>query len=350
MLLLNYRPVLAQPTGIGVYAEGVLPALRSLPHRLVEGGGAGGGAERLRRLLWTQRRLPRLAERHGASLIFTPAPEGYLGPQRVPQVVMVHDLRPLTHPGASLQSLYFRAWVPALLRTCRHLLTNSAFTAAEILRATGLPERRISVVPLGYDRQAFRVAAEGVETDLAGLLPPGPPYLLHVGQAYPHKNLERLIEAFAALGQRELRLVLAGKPHRSQSPRLRRLVAERGLVDRVLFLPYVPFARLPDLYRGALAFVYPSLWEGFGLPVLEAMACGTPVLTSPGSGLAEAAGAAALLADPLSVTALAGALADLVADGALRRRLRAAGLERAAGFSWERTGAETRAVIEGLLA
>lgn len=359
MLLLNFRPVLAQPTGIGVYADGVLPALRQLPHRLVGGGGGGGGLERLGRLAWTQMRLPRLAFHCGASLIFTPAPEGYLGPQGVPQVVMVHDLRPLTHPEASLQTLYFRAWVPQLLRSCRHVLTNSAFTAAEILRATGIPERRLSVVPLGYDRQAFRVASSGAvpknasaepgAVERGGLAPPGAPYLLHVGQAYPHKNLERLIRAFEALGQPDLRLVLAGKPHRSQTPRLRRLVAERGLTDRVLFLPYVPFAQLPDLYRGALAFVYPSLWEGFGLPVLEAMACGTPVLTSPGSGLEEAAGAAALLADPLSLPALTSALASLVGDGGLRARLRATGLERAAGFSWERTGAETRAVIQGLI-
>ncbi|MEI6828786.1 MAG: glycosyltransferase family 1 protein [Synechococcaceae cyanobacterium ELA445] len=349
MLLLNYRPVLAQPRGIGVYAEGVLPALRQLPHRLVQGGGSGGGLERLRRLAWTQVRLPRLAARSGASLIFTPAPEGYLGPQQVPQVVMVHDLRSLTHPEASLQSLYFRSWVPALLRSCRHVLTNSLYTAAEIIRATAIPESRISVVPLGYDRQSFRLASAGALPDLAGLVPPGAPYLLHVGEAYPHKNLERLIRAFERLGHLELRLVLAGKPHPTETLRLRRLVAERGLTDRVLFLPYVPFAQLPDLYRGALAFVYPSLWEGFGLPVLEAMACGTPVLTSPGSGLQEASGEAALLADPLSLPALTSALARLVGDGGLRARLRAAGLERSAAFSWERTGAQTRAVIEGLM-
>lgn len=349
MLLLNYRPVLAQPTGIGVYAEGVLPFLRELPHRLVEGGGSGGGLERLRRLAWTQGRLPRLAARSGASLVFTPAPEGYLGPQRVPQVLMVHDLRPLTHPEPSLQSLYFRAWVPALLRSCRHVLTNSAYTASEILRATGIPEARISVVPLGYDRRAFRVQEPWVASDLGALVPPGAPFLLNVGQAYPHKNLERLVQAFAALGEVEVRLVLAGKPHRTQTPRLHRLVAELGLGDRLLFLPYVPFARLPDLYRGALAFVYPSLWEGFGLPVLEAMACGTPVLTSPGSGLAEAAGNAALLVDPRSMSALRDALAHLIADAPLRTRLRTAGLAQASGFSWERTGAETLSVIKGLM-
>jgi glycosyltransferase involved in cell wall biosynthesis len=356
-LLLNYRPVPAQPTGIGVYANAVLPALQQLPHRLIRGGGAGGVAERLRRLAWSQLTLPRLARRQRASLIFTPAPEGYLGSLPIPQVVMVHDLRPISHPQQSLQSLYFRAWVPPLLRQCRHILTNSAFTAAEIRRHTGVAAERISVIPLGYDSEAFRPAPP-----LAGGEDPGheqgeaasrdaSPYLLHVGQAYPHKNLRRLIEAFAVLAPQHpgLRLLLAGKPHPRQTPQLRALVAERGLVDRVEFRPYVPFAALPDLYRGALALVYPSLWEGFGLPVLEAMACGTPVLTSRGSGTEEAAGEAALLIDPLDQSALEAALRRLVQEPLLRRRLRQRGLQQAGGFSWMRTAAATRQLLESLL-
>ena len=118
MLLLNYRPVLRQNTGIGIYANGVMPALQSLDHQLIPGGSEGGAKERLRRLAWSQARLPELARQAGASLIFTPAPEGYLGRQKIPQVVMVHDLRPISHPERSLQSLYFRAWVPPLLRSC----------------------------------------------------------------------------------------------------------------------------------------------------------------------------------------------------------------------------------------
>ena len=104
-LLLNYRPVLCQPTGIGVYANAVLPALQELPHVLIPGGEDGTAQQRLKRMAWSQFQLPRLAKCHDASLIFTPAPEGYLGPQTIPQVVMVHDLRPISHPERSLQSL-----------------------------------------------------------------------------------------------------------------------------------------------------------------------------------------------------------------------------------------------------
>lgn len=254
---------------------------------------------------------------------------------------MVHDLRPISHPEASLQSLYFRAWVPPLLRQCRLVLTNSGFTAGEIQRCTGLPEARIQVIPLGYDAQRFRPAPTSAEALHR-------PYLLHVGQAYPHKNLRRLIEAFAQLAPRhpEVRLLLAGKPHPTETPRLKALVEERGLQRQVEFRSYVPAAELPDLYRGALALVYPSLWEGFGLPVLEAMACGTPVLTSLGSGTEEVAGEAALLVDPTAVAALLEPLAALLEQAALRDVLRQRGLARASCFSWLATARGTRLALE----
>ena len=357
-LLLNYRPVLRQPTGIGVYANAVLPALQELPHVLIPGGEEGTAWQRLKRLAWSQLELPRLARRHQASLIFTPAPEGYLGPQAVPQVVMVHDLRPISHPERSLQSVYFRSWVPPLLRRCRHILTNSRFTAREIQRCTGLPPHRITVIPLGYAAAMFRPTASDED---AGPRDPGcrqtsseraspRPYLLHVGQAYPHKNLQRLVRAFAQLAPRhpELRLVLAGKPHPTETARLHALVEHLGLQDSVEFRAYVPVADLPALYRGALALVYPSLWEGFGLPVLEAMACGTPVITSKGSGTEEVAGGAALLVDPLNDRDLEGSMARIVADQTLREPMRRRGIERAGQFSWAATASQTVRLLQGL--
>ena len=342
-LLLNYRPVLRQPTGIGVYAKAVLPALQTLPHVLIAGGEEGSASQRLKRLAWSQFELPRLARRHQASLIFTPAPEGYLGPQFIPQVVMVHDLRPFSHPERSLQSLYFRRWVPPLLQAARHVLTNSQFTAAEIQRCTGLPAERITVIPLGYAAEHFTPG------DPQGPIPQQP-YLLHVGQAYPHKNLRRLIQAFAqvASAHPQLRLVLAGKPHPTETPQLKALAAELGLQQRVEFRAYVPYAELPDLYRGALAFVFPSLWEGFGLPVLEAMACGTPVITSAGSGTEEVAGDAALLVDPADADVIRRALEQLLGSTALRSRMRALGLLRVQEFHWARTADRTSELLRAL--
>jgi len=342
-LLLNYRPVLRQPTGIGVYANAVLPALQQLPHHLIPGGEQGTAAQRFQRLAWSQVCLPRLAERHKAALIFTPAPEGYLGPQRIPQVVMVHDLRPLSHPERSLQSVYFRHWVPPLLRSCRHVLTNSLFTAREIQRCVGLAEDQISVIPLGFDKDLFHPKPEGYSLGEA-------PYFLHVGQAYPHKNIRRLLHAFIKIASRHrnVKLMLVGKPHPSQSPRLQRLVREYKLEDRVEFRSYVQADELPSIYRQALAFVFPSLWEGFGLPVLEAMACGVPVITSFGSGTQEVAGEAAILIDPLSISALEDAMDAVLRQPVLREKLREAGIQRAAQFSWDFTAERTVDVCCGL--
>ena len=344
MLLLNYKPVLSQPTGIGVYANAVLPAFDQFEHTLIPGGGSGSGKERLKRLAWSQFELPRMARQSKADLIFTPAPEGYLGEQVVPQVVMVHDLRPLSHPERSMQSLYFRNWVPPLLRQCRHILTNSTFTASEIRRATGVVEDKISVTPLGYDADHFYSLE--VKQQLHSR-----PYLLHVGQAYPHKNLQRLIRAFSMVAQRfvEVDLLLIGKPHPSETLRLQELTSELGLTARVIFKSYVPYGELPDWYRGALAFVYPSLWEGFGLPILEAMACGCPVVTSCGSGMEEISGGNALLIDPQKVTSIASGLEEVLSSNSMRIDLRRRALNHAKKYMWPKTRMTTSIILNDLI-
>jgi len=333
MLLLNYRPVLHQPTGIGVYANGVLPVFSQFEHILIPGGGSGGAKERLKRLVWSQFQLPRLARECKADLIFTPAPEGYLGEQIAPQLVMVHDLRPLSHPERSMQSLYFRNWVPPLLKQCRHIITNSEFTASEIRRATGVAEDKISVTPLGYDADHF--CPSDVPQQLHNR-----PYFLHVGQAYPHKNIESLIHAFNSIVPRfpEVDLVLLGKPHPSETERLQELTSELGLKTRVVFKSYVSYGDLPNWYRGALALVYPSLWEGFGLPILEAMACGCPVVTSFGSGMEEVGGNNVILIDPCNTASLLDGLLHILnsTDSSLEK-IKSAGIQHAKNYSWERT-------------
>ncbi len=341
MLLLNYKPVLSQPTGIGVYANAVLPTLQQFDNVLIAGGAAGGGQERLRRLAWSQLQLPKLARKLKADLIFTPAPEGYFGEQYVPQVVMVHDLRPLSHPERSLQSLYFKYWVPPLLRQCKHILTNSNFTALEICHATAVSEEKITVTPLGYDAEHFYPTNEIERLHHR-------PYLLHVGQAYPHKNLDLLIRAFNRIAQRfpDVDLLLLGKPHPTETRRLQQLTSELGLSARVIFKSYVPYLELSKWYQGALAFVYPSLWEGFGLPILEAMASGCPVITSFGSGLQEVAGSAAYLINPKDQASLSDSLTELLSSPKLRMKLRTLGFARVKTYSWSTCASLTRKAIE----
>ena len=161
-----------------------------------------------------------------------------------------------------------------------------------------------------------------------------------------------MVQAFAAVAPRhpELRLVLAGKPHPAETPVLRAMVRELDLHDRVEFRSYVPYAALPDLYRGALALVYPSLWEGFGIPILEAMACGTPVITSRGSGTEEVAADAALLVDPRNSSELEDALNQIaILSQAARQQLRGFGIERASQFSWTATATNTAKALQPLI-
>ena len=343
MLLLNYRPVLDQPTGIGVYANGVLPAFNQFDHVMVPGGGPGGGKERLKRLAWSQFQLPDLAKKCKADLIFTPAPEGYLGKQVVPQVVMVHDLRPLTHPDRSGQSLYFRHWVPPLLKQCRHILTNSEFSALEIQRACSIDASKITVIPLGFDAEHFSPANDYQ-------LRHHRPYFLHVGQAYPHKNLQNLIQAFSNLAEKlpDIDLILVGKAHPKETDKHRILVNQLGLHQRVSFRNYVSYQDLPDYYRGALALVYPSYWEGFGLPILEAFGCGTRVVTTDGSGMQEVSGDHSVLVDPYDLNSLEKAMIEVTQASDIDS-LKHARINHARSFTWSRTQALTRDAMTYIL-
>lgn len=244
-----------------------------------------------------------------------------------------------------MQSLYFRHWVPPLLKQCRQILTNSNFTASEIVRHTGLPINKITVTPLGYDPNHFYPL-----TNYQRLY--SRPYLLHVGHAYPHKNLRRLIQAFADIAQRypEVDLLLLGKNHPSETRRLKNLTRELGIVDRVLFKSYARYDDLPNWYRGALAFVYPSLWEGFGLPIIEAMACGCPVITSSGSGTQEVAGDAAFLINPYETSEISAALLETIEQPAsMREHIKSSGICYSKIFSWEFTQALTSEVITNLM-
>ena len=331
MLLLNYKPVLRQPTGIGVYANAVLPALKGFEHCLIPGGGSGGSKERLKRLAWSQFQLPRLARERKADLIFTPAPEGYLGEQVVPQVVMVHDLRPLVHADKSLQSIYFKHWVPALLRKCSLILTNSNYTSEQLITEIGVDSSRILSAHLGYDSSHF------LPREKEDSLGSRNPYILSIGQHYPHKNLFRAINAFKSVSQRfaNLEFWIVGKTHPSETARLLGLTHELGLHSRVRFIKYLPYSQLPIVYANASLLLYPSLYEGFGLPIIEAMACATPVITSYGSATEETAGNAALLVNPFQTEDISYALDQLLSTPPLARSLVKLGLSRAHSFSWD---------------
>jgi alpha-1,3-rhamnosyl/mannosyltransferase len=282
----------------------------------------------------------------GAGLYHSPY---YLMPYwpRLPTILTIYDLIPLRYPKqVSPQARLAFRWATALaLRSARHLVAISKSTADDFQRAFRLPAALISVIPLAAGTQFKpQSLAEIRRVGQQYTLPEK--YILYFGINKPHKNLERLVQAIAYAGaggeslNPSARLVIAGAWD-PRYPEAAERARESGLGDRVRFLGPVPEADLPGLYAGASALVFPSLYEGFGLPVLEAMACGVPVACADTSSLAEIATGSAVLFDPLSPQAIAEAVLGLLADPGLQGDLIERGLRRASEFSWERTAEAT---------
>lgn len=351
-LLVNLAVVFPQPTGIATYSLNLVPHLQRLAPTVISAQPlegmkvvpcpAGmtppfGTRGHIKRLLWTQTQLPKLYRELGASLLFSPLPEAPVS-QGCRTVVMVHDLIPLRFPRQWHPiTTYWRTYVPAVLHQAKHLLCNSVATAEDLMHFYGLPAHKITPIPLAYDAEHFRWLD----------LPPRN-YFLYLGRTTPYKNVHRLIAAFAQ-GSQDTELWIAGPLDRRYTPSLQLQADQLGVGARVKFLNYVDYSDLPSLLNQAIALVFPSLWEGFGLPVLEAMACGTPVITSNRSSLPEVIGDAGLLVDPEQVSEIAEAMGAIERDPHLRNTLRAKGIDRAQQFSWAKTGQATAALLETLI-
>jgi glycosyltransferase involved in cell wall biosynthesis len=269
-----------------------------------------------------------------------------------PAVVTVHDVIHLRFPDwrrKPLAPLYARVMLRLAVRRAARLITVSEATRRDLEQRLGARPERIRVIPNGVAPH-FRPADDAAE--LAARLEKlgvSSPYLLFVGNPLPHKNLPRLLDAYAGLPADVGALVLAGvRP--AARPALDREVEARGVGERVVVLPPLPEAELPPVYQGATALVLPSLWEGFGLPALEAMACGTPVVAADRGGLGEVVGDAGLLVEPTDVDALREAMYNLAVQAPLRAALRVAGLARARAFSWRDAAEATVAVYREALA
>ena len=255
-----------------------------------------------------------------------------------PAVVTVHDLSFERDPSLmSLRDrLVFRTAVPRSARRAARVLAVSERTKRDLIELYGIDDAKIVVTPNGVD-PAFTPQ---------GPTPDGAPYALVVGTIQARKDPDAAIEALALLGDNDLRLVFAG-PDKGGRAHAERTAARVGLAARVEFKGHVPREELAALYRGAACLVFPSRYEGFGLPTLEAMASGTPVVATRAGALPEVTGNAAILVDDRSPAALAGGIERALAD---RDRLVAAGLARAAGFTWSETARRTLAVYRELLA
>jgi glycosyltransferase involved in cell wall biosynthesis len=267
---------------------------------------------------------------------------------RIPTVTFIHDMIPLSHPEFQdrAQSAYLRFALKSAARRADRVLTNSETTKSEIVRYAQVAEEKVVVLPLG---PGFKIEAE------CGPEPATPfdRYLFALGTLEPRKNIAVVFEAFARLKQRgrlgELGLVVAGGRGWKEEGIFDRL-KQLGIESRVAFLGYVPDERLTGLFRECEAFIFPSLFEGFGMPIVEAMACGTRVLTSGRGAMKEVAGNAAIVFDPESAEDVARAIEEALEEPSDARSARIAlGRSRASEFTWEAAADATMAVLRSLV-
>ncbi len=297
--------------------------------------------------VWEQVALP---ARVGSGILWSPCNTGPCWFHR--QVVTIHDLFALEHPEWFSKNFArcYRMIVPTLIRKVRRVIAVSEYTKSRIMRWTGVPGNKITVIHNGVGRE-FRPQNEtAIAAARRALGLPVGRYLLSVASLEPRKNVPRILEAWQkALPSiaPDWHLVLAG---RLSTDSAFAPLDSKPLPPRVILPGYVEEQYLPGLYGGAASFLFPSLAEGFGLPPLEAMACGTPVLTSRCSSLGEVAGKAAVLVNPLHTDEIARGIHTLVFDNRMREYLRREGLQQASRFSWDSSADQTWRTLERELA
>ncbi len=369
IISIDYTPAHEQRGGIGRYVRELVAALAAYddqtPYRLFAAGLSAPPHDspgpnftwRTTRLstrnlarLWHRLRIPLPIEYFTGDAGLFHATDFVLPPLRrgTRSLLTVHDLSFMRTPEATPPRLkaYLERVVPRSVARADHILADSRATKQDIIAFYQTPADKITVLYSGVSDH-FRPTPL-TNTIRARYDLPHAPYIIAVGSVHPRKNYARLVHALAASGLEGVHLVITGGRGQPDAP-VYGAVAECSMTDRVHFAGYVDDADLPALYTGALALAYPSLYEGFGIPILEAFACGTPVIAANRSSLPEVTGEAGILFDPLDVEAMASALCRIVEDEALRETLRKRGFGQLERFSWQKAAQKLAAIYRQML-
>lgn len=360
-LLINLSMLVKKPTGITNYIEQILPYLNqfnsinlvaensqlnnnksyTISEKLSPDHGSKG---HFNRLIWTQFQLPNIYQQLKSNLLFSPVPEAPLY-SKTRSIIMVHDLIPIRFPKKkSPLTPYFRYYIPEVCKQAQHIICNSQATADDIINYFGISAQKITPIHLSYNSDKFKLINNSNKVNKT-------PYFLYLGRHDPHKNVAKIITAFSNVykGQKNCELWLVGPSDLRYTPILKNQTIELEIEQKVKFFDYVSLEELPLIMANATALVFTTLWEGFGFPVLEAMACGLPVITSNVSSLPEVAGDAAILVNPAKVEEITEAMKLIINDSKLREKMGNLGLERVKQFSWQKTGEMTAEIINKYL-
>ncbi len=346
----------ARKTGLGVYTEFLVQALRKEADNHYQfhfyGRERAKDLNTFERLRWENFELPHEVKNDNLDLLHIPAfAPALFKPCKL--VVTIHDLIGMIFPNQKgwPSRFYWGKWLPMTAARADKIIADSENTKKDILKLLNVKPEKIRVIyPSGHESFTSQISLKEIEAvkDRFGIKRP---FFLFVGTIEPRKNLKRVIEAFGMWTKKTKsshQLMIVGAKDFAHGQEFAAL-QNNGLSDQIIFAGFLKHEELNALYAGALALLFPSLYEGFGLPILEAMASGTPVLTSQTSSLPEVAGNAALLVNPEDTDKIVEGIAHLAEDQILRERLRAQGFERIKQFSWQKTARETIEVYESLL-
>ncbi len=362
---IDYTAAVQQRAGIGRYTRNLVRALAAIDREneyvLFAAGGGGRPvdedwpsnfrvrsvplSDRTMAILWHRLRVPLPVEALVGPVDLFYSPDFVLPPTRARTVLTVHDLSFIRVPECADPNLraYLNKAVPRSVHRADLVLADSQNTKDDLVELLGVNPQRIEVIYPGVEERFRPIEDQALLENVRRRYNLPTRFILGLGTLEPRKNFPRFIEAFASLQVSKfasLHLVIAGRPGWLYEG-IFAAVERLGLEGKVAFPGFIADEDLPALYNLAELFVFPSLYEGFGLPVLEAMACGTPVVCSNTSSLPEIVGDAALTFDPLDVTEIAAKIEEVLHNEALREEMREKGLQQAAKFSWERTAQET---------
>ena len=366
-ILVNATICDSKPTGLGVYTINILKKITKLkgynisvlkndqveielsnaqninsPSSLLS---SKGWKAQLLRILYLNIKLFSYGNKY--DYIINTVPEGTIFNSKKNQITVIHDILPVIYKKEYPKSYYYyKYYVPLLLRKSKYIVVPSINTKKDIMSFYKSSEEKIFVANNGYDHDHFERSSE-LEINKVKNKYKIDKYFLYVGNLYPHKNLENAIISFSEFREKhkDIKFVITGDKNHWNYNNLVPLIKRLKLENEIIFLDYVEYDDLPKLYSGAIAFIYVSLYEGFGLPLIEAMACGCPVITSNNSSLKEISEQSAIHVEPLSINEIVKGMYNIYEDLEYRNELIDKGLENAAKYSWEKTVK----VIEGLL-